>query len=114
MPPRAPYLEGARLLIAADCVPFAFRDFHARFLDGRVALVGCPKLDDAAFYEVKLAALLRDNDIREIEVVIMEVPCCGGLARLVSKAVAEAGKAIPVNLSRIGVHGELLDARTLP
>jgi len=107
VPVRAPYLNGARLTIAADCTPFAYPDFHARFLEARVVMIGCPKLDDAAAYREKLSAIFRDNEIHEVEVVIMEVPCCGGLARLVTGAIADSGREIPLRLTRIGVRGDL-------
>jgi len=114
VPVRAPYLNGARLTIAADCTPFAYPDFHARFLTGRVVLIGCPKLDDANAYREKLATLFRENDIREVEVAIMEVPCCGGLARLVAGALGDAQKEIPLRLTRVGVRGDLQDLSPPP
>jgi len=107
VPERAPYLEGARLLIAADCVPFAYADFHPRFVRGRTVLVGCPKLDDAAFYQKKLTGMLKANAISGVEVVTMEVPCCSGLVRLVQSALSASGKRIPASFSRIGIAGEL-------
>lgn len=109
VPPTAPYLRGAKLLIAADCVPFAFADFHRTFLADRVLLIGCPKLDDAAFYRQKLALIFRDNDIQSVDVVHMEVPCCFGLVQLVAQAAAESGKAVPVSVTKIGIRGEILE-----
>jgi len=109
VPVRAPYLNGAHLTIAADCAAVAHPDFHARFLAERVVLIGCPKLDDAAAYREKLAAIFRENEIRAVEVAIMEVPCCGGLARLVAGAIADAGRAIPLRLTQVSVRGELED-----
>jgi NAD-dependent dihydropyrimidine dehydrogenase PreA subunit len=106
VPPTAPYLKGARLLIAADCAPFAFADFHLQFLGGRVLLVGCPKLDDAAFYRTKLAQIISANEIRDIQVVYMEVPCCSGLVRIVREAMREAGRQVPLALTKIGIRGE--------
>jgi len=111
VPVTAPYLNGARLLIAADCVPFAFADFHRRLLDGRTLLVGCPKLDDADFYRSKLAQILRENDIKSVDVAFMEVPCCYGLVRLVQMALDDAGKSIPLALTMIGVSGEICETR---
>jgi Pyruvate/2-oxoacid:ferredoxin oxidoreductase delta subunit len=111
VPAHAPYLNGAHLTIAADCTPFAYPDFHARFLADRVVMIGCPKLDDAAAYREKLSAIFRDNTIREVEVAIMEVPCCGGLARLVAGAIADSGREIPLRLTRIGVRGDLEELR---
>jgi Pyruvate/2-oxoacid:ferredoxin oxidoreductase delta subunit len=110
LPPTAPYLRNAHLLISADCVPFAFADFHRRFLAGKVALVGCPKLDDAAYYRDKLADLFRANDIESIEVAYMEVPCCSGLVRIVQDAVIQSGKQIPITLTRIAIRGEIMDS----
>ncbi len=109
VPPTAPFLRGARLAIAADCTPFAFADFHRQFLAGRVLLIGCPKLDDAGFYRQKLTQLLAANDIQDIEVLFMEVPCCSGLVRIVRDSLADAGLSIPLTLTKIGIHGEIKD-----
>jgi Pyruvate/2-oxoacid:ferredoxin oxidoreductase delta subunit len=106
-PVNAPYFDGARLLLAADCVPFAFADFHRVFISGRTVLVGCPKLDDPGAYREKLAELFRRNDITSIEVAHMEVPCCYGLAHLVTMALQDSGKDIPLSLTRIGVRGDV-------
>lgn len=110
VPVKAPYLQGADLLIAADCVPFAYRGFHARFLAGKTLLVGCPKLDDAEVYVEKLARLFIHNDVRSVEIAIMEVPCCMGLEHIVGRAVQASGKSVPVTLSVIGVRGEIKPA----
>lgn len=109
-PPAGPYLDGAKLVIAADCTAFAFADFHRRFLTGRVLLVGCPKLDDAWFYRAKLAEVLSQNDIRSVEVVYMEVPCCSGLVRLVEQAVADSRKRAPLTLTKIAIKGEIRES----
>jgi ferredoxin len=114
VPPTAPYLRGARLVVAADCTPFAFADFHRRFLAGRVLLIGCPKLDDAAFYREKLAQIIGPNGIQDIEVLYMEVPCCSGLVRVVRDAVADLGQQIPLTLTKIGIHGEIKDRTAEP
>lgn len=108
VPVNAPYLERASLLLAADCTAFAFPDFHRRFLKGKVALIGCPKLDDSGFYREKLAQIIQANDIEFIHVVYMEVPCCGGLVRLVQGAVADSGHKVPVKLTKIGINGDIL------
>ena len=108
VPVTAPYLDRASLLIAADCTAFAFPDFHRRFLKGKVALIGCPKLDDAGFYREKLANIIQMNQVEFIHVVYMEVPCCGGLVRLVQGAVADSGCKVPVKLTKIGIGGEAL------
>lgn len=109
VPVTAPYLQGAKVLIAADCVPFALGDFHRRLLAGRVVLVGCPKLDDAQFYREKLTELFKQNDIQSVEVAYMEVPCCLGLVRLVSNALAECDKRIPLTTIKVGIKGEILE-----
>ena len=113
VPPHAAYLQGARLLIAADCVPFAFGDFHRRFLRGRALLVGCPKLDDAWFYRAKLAQVFSQNEIEDIEVIYMEVPCCWGLVRIVREALDDAGREATIRLTKIGIHGENRESRPL-
>lgn len=107
--PKAHYFRGAKLLIAADCVPFALADFHRRLLCGRVLLIGCPKLDDAASYCRKLTDIFRQNDIRAVEVAYMEVPCCYGLVRLVQLAMENSGKEIPVELIKTGLDGAVIE-----
>jgi len=113
VPEQAPYFQGARLLIAADCVPFAYPDFHERFLTSRVLVVGCPKLDDAQFYRQKLAQIFTANDIRSVDILHMEVPCCFGLVRLVELALEDSGKQIPVSVTKVGVRGEVLETTQL-
>ena len=108
VPIHAPYLQNARLLIAADCVPFAFADFHRRFVKDRVVLIGCPKLDDANAYVAKLSEMFKLNDIRDIEVLHMEVPCCSGLVQIVKLALEASGKDIPVKFTQIGIRGEVM------
>jgi len=109
VPPSAPFLDGADVLLAADCVPFAYAGFHSRLLRGKKLLVGCPKLDDAALYADKLAEMLRLNDVRSLTVVHMEVPCCYGLVALARRALSESGKAIPLEDITIGVRGDMVD-----
>jgi NAD-dependent dihydropyrimidine dehydrogenase PreA subunit len=109
VPVMAPYLEGAELCIAADCTAFAFADFHKRMLAGKVLLIGCPKLDDVAGYIEKLASIFTNNEIRSLDVVYMEVPCCFGLVHLVRQAVAESGKVIPTTLTKVGIEGQVVD-----
>ena len=106
VPPTAPWFEGADLLIAADCGPFAYADYHRDFIAGKVVVNACPKLDDAAAYIRKLAEIFKHNDIRSITVAIMEVPCCMGLSMIVNEALEAAGKDIPLELAVIGVDGE--------
>jgi len=96
-------------MIASDCVPFAFADFHRRFLSGRVLLVGCPKLDDAASYRDKLAQILHANDIESVEVTYMEVPCCYGMVQLVRQAISQSGRSIPLTLTKIAIRGQVLE-----
>lgn len=105
---QAPYLNGASLLIAADCTALAYASIHQDFIKGRVTLMGCPKLDDAEYYENKLAEVFRLNDINDITVLIMEVPCCSGMVRLVRSAISASGKNIPLAAMTIGVNGEVL------
>ena len=113
MPINAPYLERATLLMAADCTAFAYPDFHRHFVKGKVAIIGCPKLDDAAAYREKLAKIIQANHIEFIHVVYMEVPCCGGLVRLVQQALSDSGCKVPVKLTKIGIGGEIKDEYVL-
>lgn len=108
VPPMAPYLKDADVLIAADCVPFAYADFHEDLLKGKVLLVGCPKLDDAEFYREKLAQILKGNDVKSITYAHMEVPCCSGLVRVARSAIAASGKDIPFEEVTISIRGEKL------
>lgn len=104
----APYFRGADLLVAADCVPFAYARFHEDLLLGRRVVVGCPKLDDNQAYLAKLAELFRACDPKSVTVAKMEVPCCGGIAWAARQALAVAGKAIPYREVTVGIRGELL------
>ncbi len=103
-----PFFEGRDLLLAADCVPFAYRDFHGRFLMGRSLVIGCPKLDDQKSYLEKLVDIFRDTTPRAVEIAIMEVPCCNGLRRLVDEAIRRAGKKIPVRATVVSIKGDIL------
>ncbi|MFA4947006.1 MAG: 4Fe-4S binding protein [Candidatus Krumholzibacteriia bacterium] len=105
VPPSAPFLDGADLLVAADCVPFAYAGFHENLLAGKVLLIGCPKLDDAEHYLEKLTAMFKGNDVRSVTVAHMEVPCCTGLVRLVERAIRDSGKDIPFEARTIGIKG---------
>jgi len=105
VPPHAPYLQDAHLLIAADCVPFAYADFHKDFIKGRVLVNACPKLDDTSPYVEKLAAIIAQNDIQSVTVTIMEVPCCRGMAMFAQQAIAQSGKDVPLEVAVIGVDG---------
>jgi len=107
VPLSAPYLREARLLISADCVPFALPGFHSQLLEGRVLLVGCPKLDDTDAYLDKLAAIFETHAIRSVDVAYMEVPCCHGLVQVVREAVAASGRDIPLSLIQVSIQGVL-------
>jgi Pyruvate/2-oxoacid:ferredoxin oxidoreductase delta subunit len=106
VPPTAPYLQAADLLLAADCAPLAMADFHRRFLDGRPVLIGCPKLDDSRFYVQKLAQIVRTAQVRSITVVRMEVPCCMGLTQIARAAIELAGANCPLCEAVISIQGE--------
>lgn len=108
LPIQAPFYQGARLLIAADCTAFARADFHERFMRGRITMIGCPKLDEGDYAD-RLTELLRLNDIREVTVVRMEVPCCGGIQRAVETALQNSGKAIPLQVVTLSRDGRILN-----
>ena len=107
-PMRAPWLDGVDLLIAADCTAYAYARFHEDFIRGRVVLVGCPKLDGID-YSMKLGHILRENDIRSVTVVRMEVPCCGGIEFAAKEAIKNSGKFLPWNVVTISTDGRILD-----
>ncbi|NLP36809.1 MAG: 4Fe-4S binding protein [Firmicutes bacterium] len=111
--PKADYFKNADLLIAADCTSFAYADFHKNLLRGRALAVGCPKLDDGMSYVEKLTAIIRQNNLKSITVAYMEVPCCGGLVRIVQEAVKRAGVPVPVNLVRISLDGKIINRQQL-
>lgn len=106
VPEKAPYFNGKELLVTADCVPFAYANYHLDWLQGRSVVVGCPKLDNLQLYLQKLTRIIQNNDITGITVLRMEVPCCYGLAAAVEQAVATAGKDISVRNVIIGIKGE--------
>ena len=108
VPENAPYFEDARLLIAADCTAYAYARLHEEFMRGKITLIGCPKLDDTDYSE-KLTRILRQNDIRSVTVVRMEVPCCGGLEYAAKKALQDSGKFIPWQVVTVSVDGKILD-----
>jgi Pyruvate/2-oxoacid:ferredoxin oxidoreductase delta subunit len=107
VPAAAPYFQGADLLVAADCVPFACARFHDDLLAGKALVVGCPKLDDVRAYAEKLGQIFTRSDIRSVTVARMEVPCCGGIAMAVRQGLAASGKAIPVRDVIVNVDGTL-------
>jgi hypothetical protein len=108
VPPAAPYFSNAHLLVAADCTAYAYGDFHNQFIKNRITLIGCPKLDGWDYSE-KLTEILRNNDIRSVTVVRMEVPCCGGLEHAVKEALRNCGKMIPWQVVTISTDGEILN-----
>ncbi|MFC1925301.1 ATP-binding protein [Chloroflexota bacterium] len=107
VPPAAPFLQGADLVLAADCVPFAYAGFHQEFLRDHALLVACPKLDDYQAHLAKLTDILRHSSVNSITVVHMVVPCCSGLLQMAKQAISGSGKEIPLKEVTVGVRGEL-------
>ena len=108
VPVNAPYFQGAKLLIAADCTAYAYANMHSQFMRGKITLIGCPKLDSVDYSE-KLTQIIRDNDIQSVTVVRMEVPCCGGLEMAAKTALQNSGKFIPWQVVTISIDGQILD-----
>ena len=108
VPTQAPFFDGAKLLIAADCTAYAYANMHEEFMRGKVTIIGCPKLDDIDYTE-KLTAIIRNNDIQSVTLVRMEVPCCGGLQRAAQNALQASGKFIPWQVVTISRDGRILD-----
>ena len=108
VPTQAPFFDGAKLLIAADCTAYAYANMHEEFMRGKVTIIGCPKLDGVDYSE-KLTEIIRDNDIRSVTIVRMEVPCCGGLQRAAENALRNSGKFIPWQVVTISRDGNILD-----
>ena len=107
VPTSAPYFDGAKLLIAADCTAYAYASFHEDFKNEKIVLVGCPKLDSVDYSE-KLEEIIRSNNITEVTIVRMEVPCCGGLEMAAKRALQNSGKFIPWQVATISVDGKIL------
>ena len=107
-PVNAPYFDGARLLIAADCAAYAYAGIHEDFMAGKVTLIGCPKLDSVDYSE-KLTQIIAQNDIQSVTILRMEVPCCGGLEMAAKKALQQSGKFIPWQVVTLSVDGKILD-----
>jgi NAD-dependent dihydropyrimidine dehydrogenase PreA subunit len=105
VPPTAPFLQGADLLLAADCVPFAYADFHKDLLKGKALLIACPKLDDGQAYINKLSQMFANGGIKSLTIVIMEVPCCSGLTSIVRQALTLSGVDIPLEIVTVGIAG---------
>lgn len=108
VPVNAPYFNGAKLLIAADCTAFAYANVHEKFMRGRITLIGCPKLDMVDYSE-KLTEILKHNDIKSVEVLRMSVPCCGGIEYAVKQALIGSGKMIPWQVTVIAPNGEIIE-----
>jgi NAD-dependent dihydropyrimidine dehydrogenase PreA subunit len=113
LPPSAPFLRDADFLLTADCVPFAMASFHEHFLRGHALAVACPKLDDCEAHLEKLTSILRGGGLKSLTVVIMEVPCCGGLMYLAKQALAASGSNIPLNQIVISTRGEVISEKTM-
>lgn len=107
VPPSAPFLQDAEVLLAADCVPFAYADFHKDMLKDKALLIGCPKLDDGQAYLQKLTEMLQHGTIRKLSVAVMEVPCCSGLVAISRQAIAASGKDIPFEIITVGIKGDI-------
>ncbi len=108
VPVTAPWFDGAKLLIAADCTAYAYANFHHELMRGRITIIGCPKLDEGDYTE-KLTAILTQNDIKELVIVRMEVPCCGGLERAATNALKASGKFIPWRVVTVAIDGHITD-----
>ena len=108
VPTQAPFFDGAKLLIAADCTAYAYANMHQEFMRGKVTIIGCPKLD-AVDYSEKLTEIIRNNDIKSVTIVRMEVPCCGGLQRAAENALKASSKFIPWQVVTISRDGNILD-----
>lgn len=108
VPVNAPYFDGARLLIAADCTAYAYGNFHQDFIRGKVTLIGCPKLD-AVDYTEKLTDIIKNNNIKDVTIVRMEVPCCGGIEHAAAEALKNSGKWIPWQVVTISIEGDILE-----
>ena len=111
VPPTAPFLKGADLLVLADCVPVAFPTVHRDFISGKAVLMGCPKLDNAQYYIEKFAQIFKESGVKSITTVIMEVPCCGGLPMIIKKGMEMAGVNIPMEHVVISTRGQILERR---
>lgn len=109
--PGAPYFKNADIALVADCVPFAFAQFHEEILSKHPIAVGCPKLDDLSSYYDKLLSIIKESGPRSIRVLIMEVPCCSGLLQIAREAVAQSGARIPVEVTVIGIKGNVISTR---
>ncbi len=107
-PVNAPYFDGANLLVAADCTAFTYGNFHERFIKNHITLIGCPKLDHVDYSE-KLTEIIRQNDIKSVTIVRMEVPCCGGLEHACKAALQNSGKFIPWQVVTVAIDGHIIE-----
>lgn len=107
LPTEAPFYENANLLVAADCTAFAYGNFHADFMKEKITMIGCPKLDAVDYYE-KLVQIVRNNNIKSVTVVRMQVPCCGGIEYAVKRALQDSGKNLPCQVIVVSTKGEVL------
>lgn len=110
VPPAAPFLRGADVVLAADCVPFAYAGFHRDFLEDKAVLVACPKLDDFRAHQEKLTEVLKQSGLKSLTVVRMEVPCCAGLVQMVKQAMLASGNVVPFREVVIGIKGDIKSA----
>lgn len=108
VPVNAPYFDGANLLIAADCTAYAYGDFHNKFIKNRITIIGCPKLDEGSYTE-KLTEIIKNNDIKSVTIVRMEVPCCGGIENMAKQALMNSGKFIPWQVVTISTDGRIIE-----
>jgi len=108
VPVRAPYFDGANLLIAADCAAYAYGNFHEEFIRNRITIIGCPKLDEGDYTE-KLTAIIANNDIKSVTIVRMEVPCCGGIENAAKRAILASGKFLPWRVVTVTTDGRLIE-----
>ena len=108
VPVKAPWFDGGKLLVAADCTAYAYAAFHQKLMRGHITIIGCPKLDEGDYTE-KLTSILAQNDIKELVIVRMEVPCCGGLERAATNALKASGKFIPWRVVTVAIDGHIID-----
>lgn len=111
VPPTAPFLKGCDLLVAADCTPIAYADFHRDFLAGRAVMMGCPKFDDADVYVQKFKEIFETAQPKSVTLLIMEVPCCGNMRNIITEALNQSGRPLKLSEAVIGVHGEVVSRR---
>ncbi|MBN2427907.1 MAG: 4Fe-4S binding protein [Deltaproteobacteria bacterium] len=114
VPPHAPFLKNADLLVAADCSPMAYGDFHRDLLAGKVVMMGCPKFDDIELYEERFRQIFSRAEVKSVTILVMEVPCCQGLPAIIKKALKDTGSNIPLEIITIGLQGKILQRNAFP